>query len=157
MAVHLFGAIDVGSYVYEMKIFELSRKGGIRQIDNIRHMMDIGTDTYHTGKVSRAHLAELKRILIESGEIMKNYGVEAYRAYGTSAFREMRNSNMVLAQIEQETGIHIDILENTEQRFMDINRLLPRARSLQSFWNSQPRSSISAAAAYRCPCLKKTS
>lgn len=85
MAVHLFGAIDVGSYVYEMKIFELSKKSGIRQIDSIRHMVDIGTDTYHTGKVSRAHLAELKRILIESGEIMKNYGVEAYRAYGTSA------------------------------------------------------------------------
>ena len=53
MAVHLFGAIDVGSYVYEMKIFELSRKNGIRQIDCIRHMMDIGTDTYHTGKISR--------------------------------------------------------------------------------------------------------
>ena len=53
MAVHLFGAIDVGSYVYEMKIFELSKKSGIRQIDSIRHMVDIGTDTYHTGKVSR--------------------------------------------------------------------------------------------------------
>ena len=62
MAVHLFGAIDVGSYVYEMKIFELSKKNGIRQIDNIRHMVDIGTDTYHTGKVSRAHLAELNLV-----------------------------------------------------------------------------------------------
>ena len=116
MAVHLFGAIDVGSYVYEMKIFELSRKNGIRQIDNIRHMIDLGTDTYHTGKVSRAHLAELKRILSESGAIMKNYRVEAYKAYGTSAFREMKNSSMVLSQLEQETGISIEILDNTEQR-----------------------------------------
>ena len=99
MAVHLFGAIDVGSYVYEMKIFELSRKSGIRQIDCIRHMMDIGTDTYHTGKISRSRLAELKRILSESMKIMKNYGVEFYRAYGTSAFREMMNSSMVLSQI----------------------------------------------------------
>jgi exopolyphosphatase/guanosine-5'-triphosphate,3'-diphosphate pyrophosphatase len=73
--------------------------------------------------VSRAHLAELKRILSESGAIMKNYGVESYRACGTSAFREMKNSNMILAQIEQETGIHIDILENTEQRFMDYKSL----------------------------------
>ena len=72
MAVHLFGAIDVGSYTYELKIFELSRKTGIRQIDSIRHRMDIGTDTYHTGKVSRSHLAELKRILSESMAIMKN-------------------------------------------------------------------------------------
>ena len=123
MAVHLFGAIDVGSYVYELKIFELSRKSGIRQIDSIRHMMDIGSDTYHRGKISRAHLAELKRILSESMAIMKNYGVEAYRAYGTSAFREMMNSSMILSQIEQETGIRIDILENTEQRFMDYKSL----------------------------------
>ena len=123
MAVHLFGAIDVGSYTYELKIFELSRKTGIRQIDSIRHRMDIGTDTYHTGKVSRSHLAELKRILSESMAIMKNYGVEAYRAYGTSAFREMMNSSMILSQLELETGVHIEILENTEQRFVDYKSL----------------------------------
>ena len=123
MAVHLFGAIDVGSYVYELKIFELSRKGGIRQIDNIRHMMDLGTDTYHTGKISRSRLAELKRTLAESAAIMKNYGVEAYKAYGTSAFRDMKNCFMTLSQLEQETGIHIDLLENTEQRFMDYKSL----------------------------------
>ena len=133
MAVHLFGAIDVGSYVYEMKIFELSRKSGIRQIDNIRHMMDIGTDTYHTGKVSRAHLAELKRILTESKAIMDNYGVEDYRAYGTSAFREMRNSNIILSQLEQETGIHIDILENTEQRFMDYKSVASKGEVFNRF------------------------
>ena len=63
MAVHLIGAIDVGSYVYELKIFELSRKNGIRLIDDIRHMIDLGSDTYHTGKISRVHLAELKKIL----------------------------------------------------------------------------------------------
>ena len=133
MAVHLFGAIDVGSYVYEMKIFELSKKNGIRQIDDIRHMIDIGTDTYHTGRVSRAHLAELRRILIESAAIMKNYGVEAYKAYGTSAFREMKNSYMILGQLEQETGIHIDILENTEQRFMDYKSVASKGEVFNRF------------------------
>ena len=133
MAVHLFGAIDVGSYVYEMKIFELSKKNGIRQIDDIRHMIDIGTDTYHTGRVSRAHLAELRRILIESAAIMKNYGVEAYKAYGTSAFREMKNSYMLLGQLEQETGIHIDILENTEQRFMDYKSVASKGEVFNRF------------------------
>lgn len=133
MAVHLFGAIDVGSYVYEMKIFELSKKAGIRQIDDIRHMVDIGTDTYHTGKISRAHLAELKRILTESAAIMKNYGVEAYCAYGTSAFREMKNSHVILSQLEQETGIHIEILENTEQRFMDYKSVASKGEVFNKF------------------------
>ena len=123
MAVHLFGAIDVGSYIYQLKIFELSKKNGIRQIDDIRHLIDLGTDTYNTGKLSRVHLAELKKILLESAAIMKNYGVEDYKAYGTSAFREMKNSSLVLSQLEQETGIRIEILDNTEQRFMDYKSL----------------------------------
>ena len=123
MAAHLFGTIDVGSYVYEMKVFELSKKNGIRQIDNIRHMIDIGSDTYHTGKISRSHLAELKRILTESRMIMKNYGVESYKAYGTSAFRDLKNCSMILSLLEQETGIKIEVLDNTEQRFMDYKSL----------------------------------
>lgn len=133
MAVHLFGAIDVGSYVYEMKIFELSRKNGIRQIDNIRHMIDLGTDTYHSGRVSRVHMAELKRILSESAAIMKNYQVEAYKAYGTSAFREMKNSSMVLSQLEQETGIRIEILDNTEQRFLDYKSVASKGEVFSRF------------------------
>ena len=133
MAVHLFGAIDVGSYVYEMKIFELSRKNGIRQIDNIRHMIDLGTDTYHSGRVSRVHMAELKRILSESAAIMKNYQVEDYKAYGTSAFREMKNSSMVLSQLEQETGIRIEILDNTEQRFLDYKSVASKGEVFSRF------------------------
>lgn len=133
MAGNLFGAIDVGSYVYEMKIFELSKKGGIRQIDNIRHMMDIGADTYHTGKISRTHLAELKKILSDSQKIMKSYRVDKYRAYGTSAFREMKNSSMILSQIELETGIHIDILDNTEQRFLDYKSLALKGEQFTRF------------------------
>ena len=143
MAVHLFAAIDVGSYIYEMKIFELSRKAGIRQIDSVRHMLDLGTDTYETGKISRAHLAQVKRLLRESKVIMDNYGVEACRAYGTSAFREMKNSSMILEQLEVETGIHIDLLENAEQRFMDyksaafkgenFNRLLEQPTAIVDF------------------------
>ena len=34
------------------KIFEISDKKGIREIDHIRHRVDLGTDTYATGKVS---------------------------------------------------------------------------------------------------------
>ncbi len=119
MAVQIFAAIDVGSYVMEMKLYELSGKNGIKQIDDIKHLIDLGTDTYNTGKLSSDHVAQVKKILTEFRKIMDNYGVSQYRAYGTSAFREMRNASVVLAQIEQQTGIHIDVLGNAEQRYMD--------------------------------------
>lgn len=116
---NLFGAIDVGSHEVELKVFELSKKNGIMQIDDIIHLIDLGTDTYEQGRISFAHVAEVKRILLDFRRIMDNYKVQDYKAYGTSAFRDMENASIVLKQIEQETGIHIDVLGNSEQRFLD--------------------------------------
>ncbi len=116
---NLFGAIDVGSHEMELKIFELSKKNGIRQVDDVIHMIDLGTDTYNDGKISVAHVAEVKRILLDFKRIMDGYGVTSCQAYATSAFRDMENATVVLRQIEQETGIHVGILANSEQRFLD--------------------------------------
>lgn len=46
-----FAAIDVGSFELSMKIFEISPKSGMREIDSIRHRIDLGTETYATGKI----------------------------------------------------------------------------------------------------------
>ena len=116
---NLFGAIDVGSHEMELKVFELSKKNGIRQIDDVIHLIDLGSDTYNDGKISVVHVAEIKRILLDFKRIMDGYGVTNCQAYATSAFRDMENATVVLRQIEQETGIHVEILANSEQRFLD--------------------------------------
>lgn len=116
---NLFGAIDVGSHEMELKVFELSKKNGIRQIDDIVHLIDLGSDTYNDGRISFAHVAEIKRILLDFKKVMDAYGVRDYCAYGTSAFRDMDNASIVLRQIEEETDIHVEILANSEQRFLD--------------------------------------
>lgn len=114
-----FAAIDVGSYELSMKIFEFSGKSMIREIDHIRHKIDLGTETYATGKLRYEKVDELCRVLNEYRDIMVSYKVDAYKAYGTSAIREMDNTSIVLGQIAQRTGIHIDVLSNSEQRFLD--------------------------------------
>ncbi len=119
MAVKTFAAIDVGSYELCMKIFECSQKNGMREIDCIRYRLDLGTDTYATGKISYEKVDELCRVLREFSGIMKSYQVEHYKAYATSAIREIDNSRIVLDRIRVKTGIEIDILSNSEQRFLD--------------------------------------
>lgn len=114
-----FAAIDVGSYEISMKIFQMAPKGAMKEIDHIRHKMDLGSETYNTGKLSSAKVEELVRILREYMHILKSYKVDEYKVYGTSAIREMENTAIVLGQIEQRTGIHIDVLSNSEQRFLD--------------------------------------
>lgn len=128
MAIKTFAAIDVGSYELAMKIFELSPKNGMREIDNIRYRIELGTDTYATGKISYARVDELCRILSEFGEIMKAYRVEEYRAYGTSAIRETENTAIVLDQIRIRTGIKIDVISNSEQRFLDYKSIASKGR-----------------------------
>lgn len=114
-----FAAIDVGSYELTMKIFEFSPKMGMKEIDHLRHRIDLGNDTFATGKVSYAKVDELCHVLREFSQIMKGYQVTDYKAYGTSAIRETENNRILLDQIHQRTGIRIEVLSNSEQRFLD--------------------------------------
>lgn len=114
-----FAAIDVGSYELAMKIFEFSGRNSMREIDHIRYRLDIGSDTYANGKPGYEKVGELCRILKEFKGIMSAYKVSDYKACGTSAIREMENTAILLGQIKQSTGITIDVLSNSEQRFLD--------------------------------------
>ena len=45
MAITTFAAIYIGSYEVSLKIFELSGKKKIREIDHIRTRLELGRDT----------------------------------------------------------------------------------------------------------------
>ena len=131
MSVKTFAAIDVGSYELSMKIFEVSKTRGMREIDHIRHSIDMGTETYSTGKLSHDRVDELCRVLREYSDIMKSYQVADYKAYGTSAIRESKNRSILLDQIEQRTGIQISVLSNSEQRFLDYKSIAFQGEGFQ--------------------------
>lgn len=131
MAYKTFAAIDVGSYELAMKIYEISTKNGIREIDHVRHRVELGTDSYLTGKISNERVDELCRMLREFTDIMKSYKVDEYKAYGTSAIRETKNSLILLDQIKMRTGIKIEVLSNSEQRFLDYKSVAAKGQAFQ--------------------------
>lgn len=132
----LFAAIDVGSYEIGMKIFELSQKNGVKEIDFIRHRIDLGTDSYNTGKISYDRMDELCNVLKGFKEIMDTYKVDAYRAYGTSAIRETKNMRIILDQIKLRSGLTILPLSNSEQRFLDYKSVALKSENFHSIINS---------------------
>jgi len=113
-----FAAIEVGSYEIEMKIYEISQKFGIREIDDIRYVMELGRDTYANGKISFDLTEELCEILNRFYHIIKGYEVSDYRANATSAVREAKNARILLDRIKVRTGFDVKILSNSEQRFL---------------------------------------
>lgn len=128
-----FAAIDVGSFELSMKIFEISSKSGMREIDHISHRIDLGTETYATGKMARERVDELCRYLNEYTKIMKSYRVSEYRAYGMSAIRETENTSIILDQIQQRTGIKMGVLSNSEQRFLGYKAIAFKGEDFNKF------------------------
>ncbi|WP_236354810.1 Ppx/GppA phosphatase family protein [Konateibacter massiliensis] len=101
-----------------MKIFELSSKFGMRQVDFVRHKIELGKDAYVLGKIGCDLTDSLCEVLCDFTKIMKEYQVEAYRACATSAVRESKNIIMLLDQIRIRTGLDVEVLSNSEQRFL---------------------------------------
>ena len=118
MAYQMFAAINVGSSDISMKIFEITAKWGFREIDCISHILELGSDTYRLGYVGNEKINELCDCLMKFKNKMKEYDCKEYRAYATSAIREASNSLLIIEQIELRTGIKVEILSNSEHRFM---------------------------------------
>ncbi|MCR5256504.1 MAG: exopolyphosphatase [Acetatifactor sp.] len=119
MSTKTFAAIDIGSFELSMKIFEFNGKNKIREIDFLSKKLDLGSDSYARGKIDFEKVEELCKTLREFKNTMESYGVEEYKAYGTSAVRESKNMDILLDRIEKSTGIKIEVLSNSEQRFLD--------------------------------------
>ena len=131
MSLKTFAAISVGSFELTMKIFEFSGKNTIREIDYLSQNIDLGSETYATGTLSKEKIDELCRTLLDFKQVMKSYQVDGYRAYGTSALRETKNTLIVLDQIAQRTGIEVKILSNSEQRFLDYKSIASKGESFR--------------------------
>ena len=78
-------------------------------------------------------LNELTKILLDYKRIMKEYGVSGWRACAKSAFREAANRHLAVEHIYRATGIQIDVLSNSEQRFLGYKSIASRGEEFQKF------------------------
>ena len=130
MAVRMFAAIDVGSFALELGIYEISDKTGIRNVEHIRHVIALGSDTFSEGKISYDLVDEMCRVLEKFTETMKMYRVKDYRAYATTAMREAKNSRIILDQIRVRTGWKCTLSATRNSALSATRPLPPKAVSL---------------------------
>lgn len=126
-----FAAIEIGSYEVGMKIFELSAKTKIKELDYIRYPLELGRDAYSRGRLGKELLEELCHVLEDFTRIMKEYQVEDYRACTSSAIREAENCELILDRIRVRTGLEVEVLSNSEQRFLGYKSIASNEESFQ--------------------------
>ena len=112
-----FSAIDVGSNSIRMKIAEVAKDCKIKVLESARYPVDLGRDTFSIGKISFSTLIKTSEILQGFKKLMGDYRVKEYRAVATNALREAQNRDYVLDQIKLKTGLDIEIINNSLERF----------------------------------------
>ena len=126
MAIHTFAAIYIGSYEVSLKIFELSAKKKIRDIDYVRSRIELGADAYSKGSIGYELVEALCDTLREFAQIMKEYRVDAYEAYASAVLRDVDNELFILDQIRLRTGLTVRVLSNSEHRFISYKSVAMR-------------------------------
>ena len=117
MAVKTFAAIEVGSSHLAMKIYEISKRLGFRELDHVRYMISLGVDTYTKGVIGYEKVNEICEVLKKFRFKMDEYQVDDYTAVGGSALREAKNRDLIVDQIFVKTGLKVNIISNAQQRF----------------------------------------
>lgn len=128
MKIHTFAAIYIGSNEVSLKVFEISAKRSIRQIDYVRTRIELGRATYSQGSIGYELVEILCDTLEEFTSIMEGYRVDSYEAYAASALRDAGNELFILDQIKIRTGIEVRVLSNSEQRFISYKSVAMRER-----------------------------
>lgn len=120
MAVRVFAALDIGSFEVELSVFEVVGKGEIRRLERIRHVIGLGEDTYTTGVISYQLIDELCEVLCDFTRVIKGYQIDSKNVSvcATSAMREAKNRFLVEDQIRVRCGLEVNVLSNSEQRFL---------------------------------------
>lgn len=118
MAIKTYAAIDVGSSELCMKIYELSRQKGIRELTFVRHPLSLGAETYTKGFISYQTINEICNTLNRFKQVMNEFQTENYEIFATSALREAKNTLVITDQIEIQTGFKVKLLSNSEARFL---------------------------------------
>ena len=118
MALQTFAAIYIGSYEVSLKIFELSSRKKIHEIDHIRSRVELGRDAYTKGTIGYELVDELCDTLGEFSRIMNGYKVDNYEAYASAVLRDVNNELFILDQILLRTGLKVQVISNSEHRFI---------------------------------------
>lgn len=118
MQAKTFAAIDIGTYDVTLEIFEITKKNGIKSLNTVKHRMELGKDVYTFGKIGPEMADKLCEVLKDFVRFMDEYRVVSYRAVASSSLREAENNQFILRKIFQNTGLEVDILSNSEQRFL---------------------------------------
>jgi exopolyphosphatase/guanosine-5'-triphosphate,3'-diphosphate pyrophosphatase len=107
-------AIDIGSNAARLLITEVieqhSSDPKFNKLNLIRVPLRLGFDVFENGFISNEKTTMLIQTLKAFRHLINAYEVDAIKACATSAMRDAKNSDKIIAIIKKETGLDVEVI-----------------------------------------------
>jgi exopolyphosphatase/guanosine-5'-triphosphate,3'-diphosphate pyrophosphatase len=131
----IYAAIDLGSNNMKLKIVQYENNH-FTVLDNLTKPIGIGNGVFTLGYVEHERVKDISETLLMFKEIMESYGVDKYKAVATGAMRTARNGLNVIEVLEKNTGIHVDIIEDTIEKHLTYKSIRDNIKDYKSIRKS---------------------
>ena len=111
-------AIDIGSNAVRMLICYVIQSGNhhiFQKNSYLRLPLRLGEDSFRDGIISDKKIKTLSDALISFKYIMRVHKVDEYQIYATSALRESKNSLNVISEVEEKSGLKINLISGLKE------------------------------------------
>lgn len=116
--MHKYAAIDIGSNAVRMlfeQVYEKPNGPVFKKLSLIRLPIRLGEDAFAKKRISVENQKQLMNMAHAFTHLSSVFSISAYKAVATSAMRESTNGMEIMAAIEKEAGIKIEIIEGAEE------------------------------------------
>lgn len=113
--IEKYAAIDIGSNAIRLLIATVTEMTGkpahFKKTSLVRVPIRLGADVFLEGHISSKNIDRMVDAMQAFQLIMKTHHVTKYRACATSAMRESKNGEEVIAIVKDKTGVQIEMIE----------------------------------------------
>ncbi|HZB13548.1 MAG TPA: phosphatase [Chryseolinea sp.] len=128
-------AIDIGSNAIRFQISTVLDNAPqvlFKKLEYVRFPLRLGHDVFSTGRISSKSAEKFKKLMKAFRLLIELYEVDDYMFCATSAMRESENGADLVAAVQEEIGIFINIIDgNREAEF--INRAITSYLSTKTY------------------------
>jgi exopolyphosphatase / guanosine-5'-triphosphate,3'-diphosphate pyrophosphatase len=110
----LCAAIDIGSNTTRLLVAE-PQEGQLRKVMEQRAYTRIGKGASKNGKITAEKIAEVAEVVNTQVRLAEELGAEVIKTVATAAIREAKNRGKVVKEIEEATGVEVQVLDEEEE------------------------------------------
>jgi exopolyphosphatase/guanosine-5'-triphosphate,3'-diphosphate pyrophosphatase len=108
-------AIDIGSNSIKLAVADAADSHSFAVITREREVIRLGQETLRKGRLSRSAIERATTCIQRFKTIAETHQAEAIVAVATASVREANNAAQFIKDVEQQTGLRVEILSGIEE------------------------------------------